>query len=328
MKSCDIYSLRPISSIRQLIEYDFSNFKPGSIIYVCGSAIPQFFEVVVPQIRFKYILVSGDCDETVPNDLFDSYQQFTKFIESPNLIHWFSQNCVLTTHPKLSQIPIGLDYHTMIEHQITPLNQEKLWHAVRSEVKPFWERECKAYANFQFLMTTKFGSDRVDAISQIPQELVYYERTRINRLNTYVLQSKYAFVVSPYGNGLDCHRTWEALVFGCIPIIKTSPLDPLFKDLPVLIVNLWSDVSKELLEKTINEYKTKQFNLEKLELSYWINLIKSKSVELLDVDPGDDWNVSGRISAVLGMGPVPYWGREQTLEDWSNENLFKNIFKS
>ena len=34
-----------------------------------------------------------------------------------------------------------------------------------------------------------------------------------NYLNNY---KKYKFTLSPYGNGMDCHRTWEAL------LIKTS----------------------------------------------------------------------------------------------------------
>ncbi len=34
LKSCDIHSLRPISSIRQLINYDFSKLTNGSSIYI------------------------------------------------------------------------------------------------------------------------------------------------------------------------------------------------------------------------------------------------------------------------------------------------------
>ena len=284
LKSCDIYSSTPRSSIRQLIDYNFSSLKPGSTIYVCGSAVPHFIQDIAPQIPFGYILVSGDCDETVPIDLFTSDENFNQFINSSNLIHWFSQNCVLTSHPKLSQIPIGLDYHTLSErdhewgNKTTPLNQEKLLQTVASKAKLLDERICKAYANFQFLMTTKFGSDRVNSINQVPKELVYYEPTKIKRLNTWVNQSKYAFVLSPHGNGLDCHRTWEALALGCIPIVKTSPLDSLYDDLPILIVKEWSDVTQELLNKIIEEYKTKQFNLEKLKLNYWIKKINSYKI--------------------------------------------------
>ena len=281
LKSCDIHSSTPISSIRQLINYDFSTLKHNLSIYVCASAIPHFIQVIAPQIPFGYILVSGDCDETVPNDLFASNQDFEKFINSTNLIHWVSQNCVELTHSKLTQIPIGLDYHTLSEsdhewgNKTSPLNQEQILITVAEKAKSLNQRECKAYANYQFLMTTKFGKDRIDAMNQVPKDLVYYEPTKIKRLNTWVNQSKYAFVISPHGNGLDCHRTWEALALGCIPIVKTSLLDTLFEDLPILIVKEWSDVSQELLENTIKEYSTKEFNLKKRTLNYWIDKINS-----------------------------------------------------
>ena len=96
-------------------------------------------------------------------------------------------------------------------------------------------------------MNTKYGYDRVDAYNQVPKELVYYEKNHIKRLNTWENQSKYAFVLSPHGNGLDCHRTWEALCLGCIPIVKTSAIDYLYEDLPVLIVKEWFDITKEIL---------------------------------------------------------------------------------
>jgi hypothetical protein len=75
----------------------------------------------------------------------------------------------------------------------------------------------------------------------------------------------YKYVLSPHGNGLDCHRTWEALILGCIPIMKTSALDPMFDGLPVLIVKNWSDVTQELLDTFVP-----QTNLEKLHTSYWL----------------------------------------------------------
>ena len=114
----------------------------------------------------------------------------------------------------------------------------------------------------------------MDAISQIPKNLVFYEPTKLLREQTWINQSKYSFVISPHGNGLDCHRTWEALALGCIPVVKTSGLDPLFKDLPVLIVGSWSDINPKLLKKTLLTFKKSTFNYEKLQLSYWINNIK------------------------------------------------------
>jgi hypothetical protein len=278
LKSCDIHSSNMISSIRQLIGYDFSKLKDNMTLYICSSAIPHFVSIF-NTIKCKIILVTGDCDESTPTDLFVSHKNFIEFIENDKIIHWYSQNCV-GTHPKLSQIPIGLDYHTMAsrDHEwgskISPKDQEYLLESIKMKSKPFYERHVKCYSNFHFLINTKFGYDRKDAINMIPKDLVYYEPNKVKRLVSHMTQSKYAFVISPHGNGLDCHRTWEALCLGCIPIIKTSPLDPLFVDLPVLIVKEWSDVNELLLQNTIVEFKNKQFCYDKLTLKYWMDKIK------------------------------------------------------
>ncbi len=286
LKSCDIYSSTPISSIKQLINYDFSKIQDGSVIYVCSSAI-RHFSLMVKYLNKKIILVSGHCDESCPDDIFPSEQQFLEFINNPNLIHWFSQNCIKTDHPKLTQIPIGLDYHTMENingihdwgFKTSSKDQEYLLLKLKDKSKPFWERKIKCYSNFHFSMNTKYGYDRQDAFNNVPKNLVLYEENKIKRLNTWITQLEYAFVLSPHGNGLDCHRTWEALCLGCIPIIKTSPLDSLFADLPVLIVNEWKDLNEDLLNTTINNFKNNhlnnKFNYKKLTLQYWIDLIKS-----------------------------------------------------
>jgi len=57
--------------------------------------------------------------------------------------------------------------------------------------------------------------------------------------------AKYRFVLSPRGVGLDCHRTWEILFFGGIPVVETSSLDPLFEGLPVLVVDKYSDICRD-----------------------------------------------------------------------------------
>jgi hypothetical protein len=106
-----------------------------------------------------------------------------------------------------------------------------------------------------------------------------FNETFTKRTINWNLMSKYAFVLSPFGIGMDCHRTWEALCLGCIPIVKTSSIDNLYNDLPVLIVKEWKVITIELLNDTISTFKAKiennEFNIEKLNLSYWLQLINS-----------------------------------------------------
>jgi len=276
LKTCDIHSTIPMSSIWQLKDYnyDFTQniFPDGTTIYACGTSIGHFYEII-NLINFKFILVTGDADNTIPDEML-LFEIFESFLNHPNLIHWYSQNCVYE-HPKITKIPIGLDYHS--RNIITPIEQENILIQISSSVKPFWERTVQCYSNFHFINyeTMKFGYMRTDVVKSVPPELVFYEPNIIDRKESWENQSKYAFVLSPHGNGLDCHRTWEALILGCIPIVRTSPIDSLYEGLPVLIVNDWNNINNELLQNTIDQFKNKSFSYEKLTLSFWMDKINS-----------------------------------------------------
>lgn len=279
LKSCDIFSSKPTSSIKNLINYDFSKIKDNSVIYICTDAMLDFIKNILPNLKNKIIIVSGDCDTSITNKDFDDV------INNDKIIHWFSQN-LEKKHIKMSQIPIGLDYHTLFNNKnhswgenLSPLKQEEILKSIIRNSKPFYERKKIAYANFHFFYkNSKYGYDRSDALKKLPKNIVYYEPEKIKRNDTWKKQSEYAFVISPHGNGLDCHRTWEALVLGCIPIVKKSVLDPLYDNLPVLIVNDWDEVNNNLLENTIKNFRNKKFIYEKLKLKYWVDLINKKKI--------------------------------------------------
>ncbi len=277
LKAADIHSSMPISSSRKL-DIDLSSIKPGSTIYICSSAI-RAFQQLLPKLPHPVILITGDADDAVPTDAFPDAKEFEKFIGNERIIHWYAQNLVIQ-HPKMTAIPIGLDYHTLSEKATTwgprktPEEQEQELIEIRSTAGPFWEREPSyCYANFQFLMSTRYGADRLDAIKSVPPYLVYYEPEKVPRKKTWEKQSRFAFVLSPHGNGYDCHRTWEALCLGCIPIVKSSPIDAIFKDLPVLIVQEWGEVTSDRLWRTVADFRDRKFDYNKLELKYWVSQI-------------------------------------------------------
>lgn len=281
MDICDIKSRTPVSSIRSLVNYDFSHMEDGSIVYICGTAMPDFMRRKFRTLDCRIILVTGDCDWEMPNDVFPVYKDFIDFIESDNIIHWYSQNGTVD-HPKFTRIPIGLDYHTLEtqDHEwglkISPIIQERQLNELNTT--HYTQRGIMCYANFHFTMNTRYAQDRKDAIESIPKMLVMYEPTKIPRYETWKKQSKYAFVISPHGNGLDCHRTWEALCLGCIPIVKSSNLNSLFEDLPVLIVEKWSDININLLVGTLKSFASREFNFHRLSLNYWHGLITAKAL--------------------------------------------------
>jgi hypothetical protein len=285
LKSCDIHSTNPVSSTGFVDNtYQFSDMKEGATIYICTTAFRDFITRVLPDIRKPFILVTGDCDIGVPHDIFIDESSFLGFLDRPILIHWYSQNCIYPgSHPKLTRIPIGLDYHTLKNGfwwgpPISVADQEIELDKIREEAVPLQYREIKCYGNFHFSMGTRFAYDRHDALKQIPKELMAYEPQATTRENSWRNQIKYAFTISPHGGGYDCHRTWETLCLGSIPIVKKSLLDPLYEGLPVLIVDQWTDITQELLDKTLKEYtninRKKKFQYEKLTLKYWVDKIQ------------------------------------------------------
>lgn len=262
----------------------YKEVSQNSCVYVCPQALPNFVKYLLPTITVPFTLLTNNSDKTLPDDY---PTESNVILESPFLKHWFSQNFILD-HPKVTRVPIGVDYHSLKadppkfkwlthipqQHVLgikkSPINQEGDLLNCRALSKPFWEREIKAYANFQFLLETRYAkTDRVNAYYTIPKDIVYYQPTRTTRNVCWGNMIHYAFVISPHGNGLDCHRTWESLALGCIPIVKSSGIDPVFEELPVWIVKEWNEVTIENMKQVIDDFKIKSFNYEKLTLQYW-----------------------------------------------------------
>lgn len=286
LKSATHRSPTPISDFDGLDPAWYANLQPGAILHVCPQALPAFVQKVLPTITTPFKLLTNNSDKTLPDDYV---AESDAILQHPHLLRWFSQNWV-GTHDKVQRIPIGIDYHSL-----RPTGRKFAWsppethrwglkqHPIDQErfllslfAPPFWERKVKAYANFQFVMWTRYGQvDRKDALSTIPRDLVMYQQAHTIRDVCWRTMLDYAFVISPHGNGLDCHRTWEALALGCIPIVKSSGLDPLFADLPVWIVRDWSEVTQEAMEAVVRSFRDQTFRYDKLTLAYWQNLLRS-----------------------------------------------------
>ena len=274
LKSCKYYKYNLITTGKDNTNEILSSIQDYNTIYTPQSNLNIFVKDMLPRLDKKVILITGDDDDSIPN----SFKEATEIIlQSPYIVHWFVQNCLMI-HPKITHMPIGLDYHTIANKQTfwdsrkTPLQQEIEIKDIIKDAKPFWERKPKIYSTFHFELNR---GDRKEAYEQIPKELIDYEPLAIARPTSHRKQIEYAFVASPFGNGPDCHRTWEALILGCIPIIKSSILNPLFEELPVLLVDEWSDITEELLKDTIQTFKNIKFNYDKLNLSFWIDKFNS-----------------------------------------------------
>lgn len=64
----------------------------------------------------------------------------------------------------------------------------------------------------------------------------------------------YKFIFSPEGNGIDCHRHYESLFAGCIPIVEDSEhVRHKYGNMPILYTNDYSEITDSYLETKYTE---------------------------------------------------------------------------
>ena len=89
------------------------------------------------------------------------------------------------------------------------------------------------------------------------------------------------FMICPIGNAIDCHRNWEVLYMRRVPVMVRDPyLEKLYEDYPVLFVDNYKDVTKELLIKNDNLFqKAQTMNLSGLTLPTFFDRIVEKALK-------------------------------------------------
>jgi hypothetical protein len=160
----------------------------------------------------------------------------------PYISHVYAINCGFQD-PLVTPIPLGfVDSKYKPHNKFEEIANKKL------------EKTILCYMNFaintnpvkrQECWNTFVNQDWVVQESNIPPEDFY----------TQVARSKY--VLSPEGTGIDCHRIYESIYLGSIPVLKTSELDYFYQSLPVLIVENWSEITQEYLDTNYLNLKSK-----------------------------------------------------------------------
>jgi len=143
------------------------------------------------------------------------------------------------------------------------------------DLKPPEYASRSIYICVNFRLRTNY-SERLSVLKTISRSRLakfFWFKTPKEIHNIY---RKSLFVISPPGNGFDCHRTWEALYLGAVPIVLKSKIDTdLIKDLPIWVVDDYSEVH-DYSEAKLQDLYIKLWNnadLKKIRTSYWFRLI-------------------------------------------------------
>jgi len=235
------------------------------VIFVEGDLIKTFFEMVHPRITHRYILISHNTDDGVDGS-------YLKYMDR-KIIHWFAQN-VLTHHPKITPIPIGLEglYHyncgvpsifdSLVKNNDAVKGKKKNRIFFGFSIETNRHERQKAY---NFLIKYPLS----ERLSGWPYPKKYFS----------IVQS-YKFIASPRGNGEDCIRTWESMLLETVPIVmRSTGIDSFAKlGLPLLVIDSWDELSafSEYDLQAKYDLITAKANREPLYMDYWRKLILSK----------------------------------------------------
>ena len=248
LAKCERVVLTP-SDLKKLIGENSNNYKT---VYLVGDLIDQFIEAreQIPNIQ---TLVIGESDTTQREQSLSKLYSKVGQIFSNNLIGK-SERC--------SPVPLGIErqayrsagrvrnfqkkYQTKTSNRTIPFLIA--WNDATNAKRPIYRAEFQNHFN----------------------SLVINQRVAASTIHK--LMRKTMFVPSPAGNGIDCHRTWEALYLGAVPVVLRSEYFG-ESNWPVLVVDSWS----ELLEKKDNELKeiyTNNVLDQKQAIQFGVNIIE------------------------------------------------------
>ena len=231
--------------------------------------VRTFISSVLPRMKRPFRLVTTDGDNSVPGKIIGARQ----LLDSPLLLGWYTQNYDGSViHPKLHPVPIGFDLHTHWKGIWFKDAQRNLEVMKRMRLA-MRVRNSKILTDGMGMYSNRFKMDM--KVSCIP----HYHSGRQPVSVIWNKYTEYSFGFSPHGNGLDCHRTWEMLFFGLIPVVKSSSLDALYQRLPVLILKEWEDICvKSKFEEAFKRLEPYlQVPNEMFTMKYWIDIYDPNS---------------------------------------------------
>lgn len=184
--------------------------------------IDYFAREIIPRLKAPLVLVTGDGDNTVPDDLGDAAKII---LASPFVVAWLAQNC---SRPggKLVALPIGLDAALPNDTLVATPRPENGRVVMDAHL-----------AGGYFRQHARVFRDEVHkAIADLPH--VTAPVVRVTRPELHAMWRAADFVVCCEGNGMDTHRAWEVLCMNRVPVVRRTPMtESLYRGLPVLLVD-------------------------------------------------------------------------------------------
>lgn len=218
-----------------------------------------FVDKILPLQKKPFTLYSSDGDLSVPLDA--NPRSVDAVLRHPHFVRWYSQNAVVQPQHKhqLKPIPIGLDLHTPRVDGIGSRLYNS-FRAIATAHEPFESRNDQIFVDIHLNYSDDLRREVAKIIKNNPAFRLL--DTRISQVELWRCYRAHKYVLSLIGNGLDCHRTWEALGLGCRVVTISSPLDEMLRKFPVYIASNSSELADTQIMSNLEDYfaSSHQFN--------------------------------------------------------------------
>lgn len=240
----------------------------NDLLYVTGNQSKDFLINIAPKIKTKFSMITSRTDPGVDHTYISLLPE--------NLVTWWSIN-VHVDHPKIKKIPLGLqNLHWKWDGNI--------------------QSDPDTYKKYKTYTKTKNVLASFSIVNNIPERHTCYlhaqkinadfrmfhptDRRNENYVDNYFEEaSRYRFILAPWGAGIDCHRLWEAMYLGSIPITRRHRVYEDFEDYPILFLDDWSQLEDIDFESTYDHYKNKLETENRIYFDHWKDRILNGSSE-------------------------------------------------
>jgi hypothetical protein len=231
------------------VNFNSETIKSGPIVYSrTHLVVSQFHELRKFQ---DCILITSFSDACCTDQMAEKLPS--------NIRMWFSNN-VMTLNPRVTAVPIGLR---------TSMDGEKiLKEAIQKGRQP---QKNLVYMNFYRRIRSGNNPRRGMYEQFTPKPWITTEGgfEHVPMEQFYKQIASHPYVLSPPGAGPDCHRHWESIILGSIPIVLRSNATRILDDLPCLQVNTWAEVTEETLIEELPRLQQRFNNTEALKKCYF-----------------------------------------------------------
>ena len=228
----------------------------GQVVHVKTNFVPHFFSHVLPLINYRIVILTH-------NSSFGIDSSYSTFLNNKKIIRWYAQNANFF-HPKLHSIPLGIANARWPHGNIGMVEQV---------IGKNYSKDFLVYMNFD-LNTNYAKRSRVFEMFDEKDYVLKGQKKPFKEYLKDLARSK--FTISPPGHGIDCHRIWESIAVGTIPIVENCHNISFHTRLPILIIDDWRLVDKDFLEHKHGFLTSDLYDRSSIYLDYWIKKIGLK----------------------------------------------------